>query len=136
MKSFNHFLIYLFSIILVYFFIFIKFYNSKFKINNLNINKLNPFLLLLFLFLFTLPVYYLGSDWGRYISLSFAGSFFIFIFCVKEKLFFKNYEIKFNKIFFILLVIIYSFSWTFPFYHAEQIKFTLKKPILKIVESF
>ena len=40
--SFNHFLIYLFSIILVYFFIFIKFYNSKFKIKNLNINKLNP----------------------------------------------------------------------------------------------
>ena len=134
--NFNHFLIYLLSIILVYFFIFIKFYNSKFKINNLNINKLNPALLLLILFLLTLPVYYLGSDWGRYIYLSFSGSFFIFIFCIKEKLFLKNYEIKFNKIFFILLVIIYSFSWTFPFYHAEQIKFTLKKPILEIVESF
>ncbi len=134
--SFNHFLIYLLSIILVFFFIFIKFYNSKFKINNLSINKFNPALLLLILFLLTLPVYYLGSDWGRYIYLSFSGSFFIFIFCIKEKLFLKNYEIKFNKIFFILLVIIYSFSWTFPFYHAEQIKFTLKKPILKIVESF
>ena len=134
--KFNHFLIYLLSIILVYFFISIKFYNSKFKINNLNINKLNPALLLLILFLLTLPVYYLGSDWGRYIYLSFSGSFFIFIFCIKEKLFLKNYEIKFNKIFFILLVIIYSFSWTFPFYHAEQIKFTLKKPILEIVESF
>ncbi len=134
--NFNHFLIYLLSIILVFFFIFIKFYNSKFKINNLSINKFNPALLLLILFLLTLPVYYLGSDWGRYIYLSFSGSFFIFIFCIKEKLFLKNYEIKFNKIFFILLVIIYSFSWTFPFYHAEQIKFTLKKPILKIVESF
>ena len=134
--NFNHFLIYLLSIILVYFFIFIKFYNSKFKINNLNINKLNPTLLLLILFLLTLPVYYLGSDWGRYIYLSFSGSFFIFIFCIKEKLFLKNYEIKFNKIFFIPLVIIYSFSWTFPFYHAEQIKFTLKKTILEIVESF
>ena len=134
--KFNHFLIYLFSIILVYFFIFIKFYNSKLKIKSLNINKFNPAFILLVLFLFTLPVYYLGSDWGRYISLSFAGSFFIFIFCVKEKLFFRNYEIRFNKIFFILLIIIYSFSWTFPFYHAEQLKFTFKKPILKIIDSF
>ena len=96
----DHFLIYLFSIILVYFFIFIKFYNSKFKIKNLNIHKLNPVFIFLILFLFTLPVYYLGSDWGRYISLSFYGSFFIFILCVKEKLFLKDYEIRFNKNFF------------------------------------
>ena len=136
MVSFDHFLIYLFSIILVYFFIFIKFYNSQFKIKNLNIHKFNPVFILLILFLFTLPAYYLGSDWGRYISLSFYGSFFIFILCVKEKLFLKDYEIRFNKIFFILLVIVYSFSWTFPFYHAEKIKFTLKKPILNIVKSF
>ena len=88
--KFNHFLIYLFSIILVYFFIFIKFYNSKFKIKNPKFNKFNPVFILLILFLFTLPVYYLGSDWGRYISLSFYGSFFIFIFCVKEKLFFRK----------------------------------------------
>ncbi len=134
--KFDHFLIYLFSLILVYLFIFIKFYNSKFKIEYLNINKLNPAFVLLILFLFTLPVYYLGSDWGRYISLSFSGSFFIFIFCVKEKLFLKNYEINLNRIFFTLLVLFYSFSWTFPFYHAEQIKFTFKKPILKIIDSF
>ena len=134
--KFNHFLIYLFSIILVYFFIFIKFYNSKFKIKNLNINKLNPAFILIFLFLLTLPVYYLGSDWGRYISLSFSGSFFIFIFCVKEKIFLRDYEIRLNKIFFILLVTVYSFSWTFPFYHAEQIKFTFKKPVLRIIDSF
>ena len=134
--SYRHFIIYLFSIFLVYFFIFIKFYNSQFEIKNLNIHKFNPIFILLILFIFTLPVYYLGSDWGRYISLSFYGSFFIFIFCVKEKLFLRDYEIKLNKIFFILLVTIYSFSWTFPFYHAEQIKFTLKKPILKIVDSF
>tara|TARA_B100000575_G_scaffold145972_1_gene116494 strand:+ start:681 stop:1838 length:1158 start_codon:yes stop_codon:yes gene_type:complete len=132
----NHFIIYLSSLILVYFFIFIKFYNSSFKIKNLNINKINPALVLLILFFFTLPAYYLGSDWGRYISISFSGSIFIFIFCIKEKLFFRTYEIRLNKIFFMMLIFLYSFSWTFPFYHAEQIKFTFKKPILKIIERF
>ena len=131
-----HFIIYLLSIILVYFFIFIKFYNSKFKIKDMNINKLNPALILFILFLLTLPAYYLGSDWGRYISISFCGSFFIFLYCIKEKLFLKSYEIKLNKIFFILFTFFYSFLWTFPFYQAEQIKFTLKKPIFKIIEKF
>ena len=132
----DHLIIYLFSLILVYFFIFIKFFNSSFKIKNLNINKINPAIILLILFFITLPVYYLGSDWGRYIYLSFSGSIFIFIFCIKEKLFSRSYEIEFNKIFFILLIIFYSFSWTFPFYQAKQIKFTFKKPVLKIIERF
>ncbi len=132
----SHFIIYLLSIIFVYFFIFIKFYNSKFKIKDMNINKLNPALILFILFLLTLPAYYLGSDWGRYISISFCGAFFIFVYCIKEKLFLKSYEIKLNKIFFILFTFFYSFLWTFPFYQAEQIKFTLKKPIFKIIEKF
>ena len=88
--KFNHFLIYLFSIILVYFFIFIKFYNSKLKIKNLNINKFNPALILLILFLFTLPVYYLGSDWGRYISLSFYWILLYFYFLCERETFFER----------------------------------------------
>ena len=34
------------------------------------------------------------------------------------------------------ILINYSFSWTFPFYHADQIKLTLKKPILRILDEF
>jgi len=132
----DHFVIYISSLIMVYFFILLKFYNTKLKIKFLKIDKLNPVFILLILFLFTLPVYYLGSDWGRYISISFTGAFFLFIYCLKENLFVKNYELKINKIFFILLVSLYSFSWTFPFYHADQIKITLKKPILKIINEF
>ena len=131
-----HFVFYFIALIHVYFFIFIKFYNTKLKIKFLKINKLNPIFILLFLFLFTLPVYYLGSDWGRYISISFTGAFFLFIYCLKQKLFLKNYEFRLNKIFFILLVALYSFTWTFPFYHADQIKFTLKKPISRIISEF
>ncbi len=132
----DHLLIYFLSLILVYFFIFIKFYNSRLKIKYMNMGKLNPIFILLILFCFTLPVYYLGSDWGRYISISYSGAFFIFIFCLKEKLFLNNCEIKLNKNIFVLLVFFYSFAWTFPFYHADQIKLTLKKPILKLIEKF
>ena len=132
----DHLFIYISSLILTYFFIFIKFYNTKIEIKYYKMNLINPILILLILFLFTLPVYYLGSDWGRYISISFTGAFFIFIYCIKEKLFKQNYELSLNKIFFMLLVIFYSFFWTFPFYHADKIKFTLKKPISKIISKF
>ncbi len=131
-----HFVFYLSSLILVYFFILLKFYNTKLKVKFLKINKLNPIFILFILFLLTLPVYYLGSDWGRYISISFTGAFFLFIYCLKQKLFLKNYELKINKIFFLFLIAFYSFSWTFPFYHADQIKLTLKKPILRILDEF
>ena len=131
----SHFLIYSLSLILVYFFILLKFYKSKFKIKYFNVDKFNPICVLITLFLFTLPVYYFGSDWGRYIAISFTGSFFIFVYCIKEKLFLNNYEFNISKIFFVLLIIFYSFSWTFPFYHAEKIKLTLKKPISRLISK-
>ena len=130
--NFSHFLIYGISLIFVYFFILLKFFKSKFKIKYLSLNKLNPITILIVLFLFTLPVYYLGSDWGRYISISFCGSFFIFIYCIKQKILTDNYVFKIKRIFFILLIFFYSFTWTFQFYHAEKIKFTLKKPLSQI----
>ena len=129
----NHFKIYLIALVAVFLFIGIKFYNSRFKIKYYNLQKVNPLFVLILLFFFTIPVYYLGSDWGRYISLSYTGSFFIFIYCIKESLFYKNYEINIKKITLITVIFFYSFFWTFPFYHAEKIKFTLKKPILKIL---
>ena len=41
--------------------------------------KFNPLSILVLLFIFTSPVYYLGSDWGRYIFISYSGSFFLYI---------------------------------------------------------
>ena len=129
----NHLIVYSISLIAVFFFIGIKFYNSNFKIKNYYIEKINPLLILVLLFLFTAPAYYLGSDWGRYISISYTGSFFIFLYCIKQGILYSNFEIHIKKITFIIIIFFYSFFWTFPFYHAEKIKFTLEKPILKIL---
>ena len=130
----DHFIIYTFSLIAVYFFIGLKFYRSKFKVTKFNLDKFNPILILILLFIITLPVYYLGSDWGRYIYISYSGSFFIYIYLIKENLISSNYDLKINKFLFLVLIIFYSFFWTFPFYHAEKIKITLKKPLLQIIK--
>ena len=130
----DHFIIYTISLIAVYFFIGLKFYKSKFKVTKFNLDKFNPILILIFLFVITSPVYYLGSDWGRYIFISYSGSFFLYIYCIKENLISSDYDLKINKFLFSVLIIFYSFFWTFPFYHAEKIKITMKKPLLQILK--
>ena len=130
----DHFIIYTFSLIVVYFFIGLKFYKSKFKVTKFNLDKFNPILILILLFVITSPVYYLGSDWGRYIFISYSGSFFLYIYCIKENLMSSNYDLKISKFLFSVLIIFYSFFWTFPFYHAEKIKITVKKPLLQILK--
>ena len=123
-------LIYIFSFLAVFFFLGLKVHNSKISKQNKDIffGK-NPLFIFLLLFLFTGPVYIIGLDWGRYIYISYSCIFFITIFCFKEKLLISNYDLKLKKYLFFLLVIVYSFTWTFPFYNANNLKFVLKKPI-------
>ena len=123
-------LIYIFSFLAVFFFLGFKVYNSKIPKKNKDIffGK-NPLFIFLLLFLFTGPVYIIGLDWGRYIYISYSCCFFIAIFCFKEKLLISNYDLKLKKYLFFLLVIFYSFTWTFPFYNANNLKLVLKKPI-------
>ena len=133
----NYIFFYLISLIFVFIFISIKLYNSYFNTYNIILNKLNPFYVLLFLFLLTIPIYILGYDWGRYISMSYFCSFFIYIYCIKKRLLkinFNKFCLNFNtsKKFFILFTIIYTLAWTFPFYGGNNIKLPLKKPIIQL----
>ena len=132
----NYLTIYLISLILVYFFIIIKCIKSNFNIKYFFLNKINPLIVFLFLFLFTLPTYAFGLDWGRYIFISYSCSFFIYIYCIKTNLISNNFDLKLGKFTFISLVIFYSFMWTFPFYNAENFKLTLKKPVLSLMKKF
>ena len=128
-------LIYIFSFLAVFFFLGLKIYNSKISSQNKDIFfGRNPLFIFLLLFLFTGPVYIIGLDWGRYIYISYSCCFFITIFCFKEKLLISNYDLKLKKYLFILLVIVYSFTWTFPFYNANNLKLVLKKPINNLLK--
>ena len=129
----DYFTIYFSSLMLVFLFFSLKLKSAKFNTNNEYLNRTSPLFIFFLLFLFTFPIYLLGLDWGRFISMAYFSSYFIYIFLIKKNnlkfnfknLFFKKYISK--KIFFIF-IILYTFSWTFPFYDASSFKFPLKKP--------
>ena len=129
----NYFFIYFLSLIAVFLFFSLKLKFSRFNTNNRYLNSINPVLIFLLLFILTIPIYILGLDWGRYISMSYFSSYFLYIYLIKEKNLkfeFNNSIIKKNvskKLFFIFLIF-YTLSWTFPFYAANSFKYPLKKP--------
>jgi len=132
--------IYLLSLLAVNLFLGIKLYYSTFKKNYLYLNKINPLIILILLFFLTLPIYILGIDWGRWIYISYSCIFFIYIFCLKnEALVFNESKILEKitpkKFFMILIVFLYSFFLTFPFYNAKNFKLVLKKPINQIIKK-
>ena len=128
-------IIYFLSFLLVNFFLGLKLLNSKFTlIQNKYLLRYNPLLIFGLLFLFTIPVYILALDWGRYIYVSYSCSFFIAIFCYKSKILLSTYNLRFNRYIFILIIILYSFTLTFPFYNATNFKLVLEKPIKKILK--
>ena len=136
----NNLFVYTLSTILVFFFISIRLKNSKFNNLILNSKFITPFFIFILLFIFTSPVYFLSIDWGRYIYLSYSATFFIYIFCLKEKILtFKKYNFLWlhglNKISLVLFISLFCFSWTFPFYDATSFKITLKKPIRSLLKK-
>ena len=136
----KYFFVYTLSAFIVFFFLSTTFFNSKFNIEIFNLKNINPFLILLLLFTLTLPVYVIGRDWGRYIYISYSSSFFIYIYCLKEKiLVIKEYNLllikNLSKISFIVLLFFYSFFLTFPFYDPSSFKITLKKPVKSLIKK-
>ena len=75
--------------------------------------------------------------------MSFFSTYFIYIYLIKQKMIFFNSKNSFlkkkiSKNLFFIFVLIYAFTWTFPFYGANSFKFTLKKPLvsaLKIINN-
>jgi len=135
----NYLFVYIPSIFCVFFFISLKFLNSKFEHGVLK--KFNPFFTVIVLFICTLPIYILGLDWGRYIYLSYSSTFFLYIYCLKNKILTFNdlnffHKSKLSKIFFITFIFFYSFFWTFPFYGGKNFKLILNKPILSVLKKF
>ena len=104
----------------------------------INIFKYNPIFFLIIPFSSTLPVYYFGADWGRYLYISYMSSLILFIFCFKNEIFI-NYDsikiFKINKIskfIFILCVTIYGFAWTVPICCENKFKLGISTVIERV----
>lgn len=135
----TNFVIYLISLFFVFIFFSIKLYSAKFKSNNNLFNSINPFIIFFLLFLSTIPIYIVGIDWGRYISMSYFSTYFIYIYLIKQKMITFNskkflFKKTISKSIFFIFVFFYAFTWTFPFYGANNFKLTLKKPFISVLK--
>ena len=134
----NYFIIYSISIFVAFFFISKKLINSRLNISLFEFQLRKPFKIFLTLFILTLPVFVIGRDWGRYIYISYSCIFFIYIYCIKEKLIIinsNNFKFINNKLLLIIFIFFYSFFFTFPYYDAKSFKVILQKPIVNVMKK-
>ena len=103
---------------------------QKFKI-------LYPALILIFL---TLPLYYLGVDYGRYMHLTYLSLAIIYFFSLKEKLIISkplrlNKNKKFNPAIIVIAIFLYGFTFTIPHCCDNNLKFNYKKLVIKLTKN-
>ena len=110
------------------------FYNSKFT--QKRYSKFNPILIFLFINIISLPIYFIGADFGRYMYIAYISLVIIYFkslsinfLNIKKKSFIK----KKNLI--ILIVFLYGFTWTIPHCCNNNFKFIYKKPLLNVINE-
>ena len=116
----------------------IVFYFSKFS----NFKKFNVLLFFCFFLMGTIPLYYVGVDYGRYLHLTYLSSIIIYAVALQNKVIIfnlpkNNYFKKFTIKPFVLVFIIFLYGFTFTVPHCcnNNFKFNYKKLVLKINEK-
>ena len=110
------------------------FYKSK--LNKKYSFILNPIFIFIFINLMSLPIYFVGVDYGRYINITYL-SLLIFYFKALSTKFFVISE-KFNDIkkpVAFLIIFLFGFTWTVPHCCNTNLKFIYQKPISNIIDS-
>lgn len=106
--SINYFIFYFFNFIFCFSFFLYSSNKSKIK----NFNYLYAIIICL---IPSLPLYFIGADYGRYLHISYISSILIYYFLLKENIVYReNILINFRKIIIIPLLFFYSFTWTVP----------------------
>jgi len=103
------------------------YWKSQIRKNFINF-KYNAIIFLIIPLASTIPVYYFGADWGRYLYTSYMSSLILLIFCFKNKIFYIHDSIKvykfrkISKFIFIVCITIYAFGWTVPICCEDKFK--------------
>jgi len=126
--------LYLPSLIIGFFPLFLLFNSTKFK--NKDLINLNPILIFILPFVLSLPIYYIVVDWGRYLYVSYISSLILFCYAIENNIitykkdYLNYYDLsKLKKFLLILSVFFYGFFWTVPHCCDTNIKLIYKKPI-------
>ena len=105
-------------------------------LNNFLNKKIHLKYFLLISFFCTLPIFYLGTDWGRYLMINYIMMQLIYFYLVlyKNISFNKNFFFKKEKllVFFIITIFFYSFFWTVPHCCYPEFKSIYAHPFEKI----
>lgn len=117
----------------------IVFYNSKF----LNFKKISVLFVYSLFLLSTLPLYYVGVDYGRYLHLTYMSSILMYYSALKNKIIIFSYpkkinflkKYKFKPKVLVLIIFLYGFTFTVPHCCNNNFKFNYLKLVLKINEK-
>lgn len=137
------FLIYFSPLLLIY---TENFNFKKFFLLNFKLNKKNLFIINLICYLSCLPLFLIGADWGRWLSILYFLNFYLVIFliltkkiAIKKNSFFNLSFNNFNRLkkkLFILTIIIYaSFATPGVFYEKETHEKVINFNYLKLYKK-
>ncbi len=135
----KYFLIYGIGFVLGFMPLFILFFKTKLLKSPINSIKINPLGILFIPLIFTIPIYYAGFDWGRYLYISYISTLIIMFFCLQNNILHINQKkiIKKDniiiKFLFIIIIIIYGFGWTVPICCELNLKPGISKVIERVV---
>ena len=111
------------------------FFNSK--IIKKEYSKINLFFVFVFINILTLPLYYVGGDYGRYMHISYLSLLIVYFKAVSIK-FIKpaklNFNLKRNQM--ILIIFLFGFVFTVPHCCNNNFKFVYSKPLNKIISLY
>jgi len=103
------------------------------KIEKKKLSNINPLFIFILINIFTLPIYYIGADYGRYMYLSYLSLSIIYFKSLSSNFLTPQIKLRnINKYFAVLIIFLFSFTWTIPHCCGNNFKFIYKKPISKI----
>ena len=104
--------------------------------------RINIFIIFFINFILSLPLYYMGSDYGRYMNISYLSMIMIYFHSINEKIiitdfpkinFFKKTNLNYALV--VIIVFLYGFTFTIPHCCNNKFKFVYSNLIEKIIEK-
>ena len=96
---------------------------------------MNPIFIFIFINLITIPIYFVGVDYGRYMHITYLSLLILYFKAVSAKFLVVNNELgNIRKPLAVLIVFLFGFTWTIPHCCNTNFKLVYQKPLSKIID--